>query len=515
MKLLFLLFLGMVCGSAAFAQTCASIPVGFSLAANGGRLNGFVPFPSSAYWHRPITSAAADPNSLAYLANITQGANRSWLGLYPASQNGYGNTAPTIDGYPYHVVSGTQPRVNVIYDRAGAVPSQSDPGPMPIPPFPREQFSIVNGNPFPDYAYASTTDGHVIVIDKDNCVLYELYNVLVDGQGTIHANTGAVFDLLAGDNQRPLNWTSASVSGLPLFPGLLRDEELSGAVPINHPITVTFDNYSSGNFFPHHSWISPAEHSQYGGGTFNNYWWQPTEVPFGALLRLKANYASSSCTSPQANLLLNAMKTYGAILVDGGNTLDAYAASGWNWDAATTACLYTAFFVDANGDNFDVITSGNPATCDPEFANGNTPAGPHSPVCPNSASNVTGAVPVISGLTCASGCTTDSGAFHAAAGSTIQLTWSMTGSTLSFVTPNVGPVRYNSVPTVIQQTTTYTVAARNMYGTAAPGTITVTVGAGNLSWGALTSLEWSALTSRQWSAMTPVKKERTLYEDHI
>ena len=87
-------------------------------------------------------------------------------------------------------------------------------------------------------------------------------------------------------------------------------------------------------------------------------------------------------------------------------------------------------------------------------------------------------MPVISGLTCASGCTGSPGAWYAAAGATVTLTWALTGSTPSFVTPNVGAVRYNSVPTVIQQTTTYTVSARNFYGTATPATITVTVGGG-------------------------------------
>ena len=296
MKTILLCLLGVACGSAAFAQTCASVPVGFNLAANGGRLNGFVPFPLSSYWHRDVTGVSADPNSSAYIEDVRRGADRRVLAPYPASQNG---GAGTVDGFPYHVVAGTQPRVNVYYDvpqtvaaftngstavswvsgsyfdglgGAGAainvagtvgawfegapssytiasvggctsgsncttavltasyggltgshainntsIVSQSEPGPMPIPMAPRVQNSLTVGNPFPNYNYAATTDGHVIVIDKDNCVLYELFNVEWDGHN-VHAGTGAIFDLLGGDNQRPNMWTSSSVSGLHCFP---------------------------------------------------------------------------------------------------------------------------------------------------------------------------------------------------------------------------------------------------------------------------------------------------------
>ncbi len=62
----YLLFL---CASAAFAQSCSSIPVGFNLAANAGRLNGFVPFAASSYWHRNISALTPDPNSTAYIAD--------------------------------------------------------------------------------------------------------------------------------------------------------------------------------------------------------------------------------------------------------------------------------------------------------------------------------------------------------------------------------------------------------------------------------------------------------------
>jgi hypothetical protein len=552
MKIISLLLLGVVCGSAAFAQTCASIPVGFNLAANGGRLGGFVPFPQSAYWHRNVSAMTPDSNSANYITNVggtVGGGTLGWLGIYNANSPG------VTPGVFYHVVSGAQPRVNVYFDVpqsvayftngstavtwvSGAyldalgssasvasmvgdwyegstiagtisstggclsgssncttavlssaftgltgnhainntsIASESDPGPMPIPSTPRVQNSLTSGNPYPNYISAQSTDAHVVVLDKDNCFLYELFDVGYDGHN-IHAGTAATFDMLGGDDQRPVMWTSASVSGLPLFPGFLRDEELSGAVAINHPLATTaFVFCGSGNFFPHHSWIAPAEHHQYGGGTFNVQYWTQNELPIGSILRLKSSVNVSGYPS-QAQLILNAMKAYGLIIVDGGCTLAHYGAANWNADQASIADLYVGGCSGCdpfNVSQFDVITTGNPVECDPEYATtgDNVPGNPHTPVCPNSTSNITGAVPVISGLTCTSGCANG----HAVAGSQIRLSWALSGSTLSFVTPNVGATRNGFAVTTIQQTTTYTVSARNYYGPATPATITVVV----------------------------------------
>jgi hypothetical protein len=317
----------------------------------------------------------------------------------------------------------------------------------------------------------------VIVLDKDNCVLYELYEVGWDGHA-LHAAVGATYDLKAGDQQRPILWTSASVSGMPLFAGWLRDEELANPSLINHPISVSMAVFASGNFFPKHSFVAPASHHQYGGGSLavNRYWWIPDENPFGGVWRMKPGYTSSSCTSSQATVLLNVMKKYGVILMDGGRNMWFYSAAGWNWDAPTTACFFSSVAFDSNGDNFEMI-SNPPVTADPEYATtgyNDSPGGrSHSPVVPNSTSSISGPTPTISGFACTSGCSSG----HAAAGSTIKLGWTGANTTtrLYFVTPNVGAVVTNSATTVIQKTTTYSVYANNYYGQGTAATVTVTV----------------------------------------
>jgi len=66
----------------------------------------------------------------------------------------------------------------------------------------------------------------VLVIDRDNCWLYELYSSYLQKNGTWDAASGAVWDLL-NNEQRPYTWTSADAAGLSVFAGLARYEEVA------------------------------------------------------------------------------------------------------------------------------------------------------------------------------------------------------------------------------------------------------------------------------------------------
>ncbi len=74
-------------------------------------------------------------------------------------------------GIPFVVVCGTQNKVSIVF-RAngydGNYGDESDPGPYPIP-----LNAPVEGN--------GQGDSHVLVVDKDNDLLYELYNASVNG----------------------------------------------------------------------------------------------------------------------------------------------------------------------------------------------------------------------------------------------------------------------------------------------------------------------------------------------
>ena len=74
------------------------------------------------------------------------------------------------------------------------------------------------------------------MIDADTCALYELFNARWNG-GNPTAGSGAIFDLGRND-LRPAGWTSADAAGLPIFPGLVRWDEVQ-AGEIDHAIRFT------------------------------------------------------------------------------------------------------------------------------------------------------------------------------------------------------------------------------------------------------------------------------------
>ncbi len=146
--------------------------------------------------------------------------------------------------------------------------------------------------------------------------MYELYNASVNGDHW-EASSGAIFNLKS-NALRPDGWTSADAAGLPIFPGLVRyDEVLKGT--IDHAIRFTL---SSGNVKP--AYISPARHKvNSSGGQYS--------LPFGAKIRLKSNF-DISVYSPRLQVILTAMKKYGLILADIGSNMYISGAPDERWD---------------------------------------------------------------------------------------------------------------------------------------------------------------------------------------
>src|SRR5690606_1009481 len=103
---------------------------------------------------------------------------------------------------------------------------ESDEGPYPFPPDVR-----IEGGP------GATGDRHVILLDTDACVAYELYAAWPRGDGTWRAGSGAIFDLRS-NQLRPAGWTSTDAAGLPIIAGLVRYEEVAAGY-IDHAIRFT------------------------------------------------------------------------------------------------------------------------------------------------------------------------------------------------------------------------------------------------------------------------------------
>lgn len=197
----------------------------------GASLHGKQLFPVDNPWNQDISAMPVDPNSANLIASI--GLNTT---LHPDFGTVY-NGAP--NGIPYVVVPGTQPRVPINYTAYG---DESDPGPYPVPPN-----APIEGGP------ASSGDRHVLVIDRDNWKLYELgYSFPINSGASWNANCGAIFDLNS-NALRPAGWTSADAAGLPIFPGLVRYDEVFELGVIAHALRFTVHD-------SRRAYVSPARH---------------------------------------------------------------------------------------------------------------------------------------------------------------------------------------------------------------------------------------------------------------
>jgi hypothetical protein len=369
----------------------------------GGSLNGFVPFPADSLWNKDISSAPVDPNSTALINFI--GAS---VTIHP--DFGSGLYQGSSIGIPYVVVDSTQPFVPINFTAYG---DESDPGPMPVPA----------NAPIEGYPNPGNGDRHVLVLDNNNCWLYELYSASPGSGGAWNAASAAVWDL-QNDEQRPWTWTSADAAGLPIFPGLIRYDEVA-AGHINHAIRFTLQ-------FSRAAFVPPASH-------WASTSTQAMAAPMGMRLRLKSSFDVSTFSSAN-QVILNAMKKYGMIMADNGSSMYISGAPDDRW---SNDGLHSLGSVTAS--DFEVVEM------NPIYTSSNVP---------------TGASPSISSFTATPSTTS--------AGSSVTLNWSASGASYFVISPSVGAVRGNSVKVSPSQTTTYTLAATNQFGRST-ATVTVTV----------------------------------------
>ena len=366
---------------------CSSMSTG-----QGASLNGFLPFPSDNLWNKEISSSPVDSNS----ANILNFIGNS-IGLHPDFGAGLYNGSSM--GIPYSVVDASQSLIPINYTAYG---SESDPGPMPIP-----LTAPIEGYPNP-----GSGDRHVLVLDSANCFLYELYSSYPQ-TAQWNAGSGAVWDLLS-DEQRPYSWTSADAAGLPIFPGLIRYDEVA-AGSIKHAIRFTVQSSSAG-------FVPPASH--WASNSSNQY-----APPMGMRLRLKSSFNVSSFSTAN-QVILNAFKKYGLILADNGSSMYLSGAPDDRWDNSDLHDLGNVHTSD-----FEVIQM------TPLYTSANVP---------------TGNAPTITQFTAS--------ATSVSSRSPVTLSWQVSGAAYIIISPTVGVVRGTSVSVSPTATTTYTLCAANAFG---------------------------------------------------
>ena len=120
------------------------------------------------------------------------------------------------------LVPGNQPRVEAGILRYSG---ESDPGPYPIPDnAPIENWPLDGRSLSAAQTAKEAGDRHMIVVDPVNRMLYEFYQGRKTQTGWECA-CAAIFDLTS-NKLRPDGWTSTDAAGLPIFPAIIRFDEV-------------------------------------------------------------------------------------------------------------------------------------------------------------------------------------------------------------------------------------------------------------------------------------------------
>jgi hypothetical protein len=259
-------------------------------------------FPPDNIWNTRIDHMPVDARSPQYVASI--GARD---GLHPDFGSAQHDGAPI--GMPFMVVPMSQPKVAIRFRNFGDEPpagEESDPGPYPIP-----RNAPIEGGP------KSRDDRHVIVVQQEGCTLFELYKAVPNTDGSWSAVSAARFDL-EGHELRIDGRTSADAAGLPIFPGLVRHEEVV-AGEIRHALRFTAPRTRK-------AYVWPARH--FASSDANE-----ALPPLGQRFRLRASFDISRFSGPN-RVILQALKSYGMILADNGSPwfLSGAPHAAWNDD---------------------------------------------------------------------------------------------------------------------------------------------------------------------------------------
>ena len=258
----------------------------------GASLSGRRPFPADNPWNQDVSQDPVDSNSATLIARCGSG------NLHPDFGTVW-NGAP--NGIPYVVVAGSQRGVPVTFEYA----DESDVGPYPVP-----AQAPIEGGP------QSSGDRHVLVVDRDNWKLYELFAAYPQNAGqSWRAGSGAVFDLNT-NVLRPAGWTSADAAGLPIFPGLVRYDEVVEQKEIRHALRFTCSA-------TRRAYVAPARH-------FASSRTDASYPPMGMRVRLRADYDIASFPA-DVQVILRALKRYGMFLADNGSSWYISGAPDARW----------------------------------------------------------------------------------------------------------------------------------------------------------------------------------------
>ncbi len=307
------------------------------VAATGPTLGGCPLLPVDHVFNTPIDALPVHPQSAAFIATI--GATRR-LHLDLGTQTD--QQATDYYGIPYNLVHGgaiawptvaftsTDPGLTwdprpesdcaVGANHTLARPCTAAAAPQPQLPIPGNVLvegginRAANQQPYGDH--------HILMVDTDACWLWEAYHAYSPSAGVWNIYGSAGFDLRS-NALRPADWTSADAAGFPILPLLLRADEASTGT-IRHALRFTIQSNKI-----RVGYVWPARHLTDNGTTSTSL------PPMGQLFRLKASFQIPANYTTQAKAILQAMKTYGMYIADGGSDMYVTGDPSAAWQDAT------------------------------------------------------------------------------------------------------------------------------------------------------------------------------------
>ena len=311
------------------AAACGHAGADGGAASDGGAVDGGSPtlagcpiLPRNHVFNTPIDNLPVDASSAAYLATI--GAHNFHLDLGTTTTQ----SSATYYGIPYNVVHGNaltwtavqyhsadpslnwDPRAESDCSTPAAghpvvAPCTSQSAPAVVLPIPAAPLVEGGADATPSQPYG---DHHILIIDADACRLWETYHSYPAAGGSWDIFGSASFDLRS-NALRPAGWTSADAAGFPILPLLLR-ADVAAAGEIKHALRFTIQSSKIRN-----TYVWPARHLTSNGGA------SASKPPMGQLFRIKSSYVIPAAFHTQSKAILQAMKTYGFYIADGGSDL--------------------------------------------------------------------------------------------------------------------------------------------------------------------------------------------------
>ena len=256
------------------------------------------------FFNRDVSTAAKSPDSAAMIAALR-------------AAGGWGNGDRMHIDFSFDVLGADASTPMRTFTTTGDFfDPDCDHVPVPVPP---------NGNLEGEAGYSCTTDGdcHLLVHDKPNGKLYEMWRADINGT-TFNGGCLAVWDTKAAypPTLRGDQCTSADAAGFPIAPLLFTADEVA-AGEIDHAIRFILPNNRI-----RRGYVRPATHgtATTGGASAPAY---------GFHMRLRADYPVDTLPSEGAKVVARALQKYGMYHADGGNIAltaqsDRYTTAKWD-----------------------------------------------------------------------------------------------------------------------------------------------------------------------------------------